>query len=305
MSSINPYEVLGIPINSSLDEVKRIYKIIALKSHPDKLNNISDINERNKKIKEFIEATNAYNKILKGDLSDSNDFTNDFNFDSNDFNDYKFTYEDWEQTFNNIRHSEMMKKIVTMFMKSKIKKHQIKVDIKYSDYFNNGKKKLRLFLKNVEEPVYINLNCKQYPSCIINYIDDNDNEHEISIQMNLINNKEINNNFYHKIDDNDNNNNDNQKISINIYYDLNIDIIDYLIGGKKEILFVNKETLKIVIEPFTEMIVIDDYGINKGSLIVNYKFDKPINKENWDNLNNADKIEMIRILEKIKNDIKK
>lgn len=292
MSSINPYEVLGIPIDSSLDEVKRIYKIIALKSHPDKLNNISDINERNKKIKEFIEATNAYNKILKGD-------SNDFNFDSNDFkdfsdsNDYKFTYEDWEQTFNTIRHSELMKKIVTMFMKSKIKKHQINVDIKYSDYFNNGKKKLRLFLKNVEEPVYINLNCKQYPSCVINYIDDNDNEHEISIQMNLINDREINNNYYHKNDDD------------NIYYDLNIDIIDYLIGGQKEIIFVNKEILKIVIEPFTEMTAINDYGINKGSLIVNYKFDKPINKENWDNLNNADKIEMIRILEKIKNDIKK
>jgi len=287
MSSINPYEVLGIPIDSSLDEVKRIYKIIALKSHPDKLNNISDIDERNKKIKEFIEATNAYNKILKGD-------SNDFNFDSNDFkdfsdsNDYKFTYEDWEQTFNTIRHSELMKKIVTMFMKSKIKKHQINVDIKYSDYFNNGKKKLRLFLKNVEEPVYINLNCKQYPSCVINYIDDNDNEHEISIQMNLINDREINNNYYHKNDDD------------NIYYDLNIDIIDYLIGGQKEIIFVNKEILKIIIEPFTEMTAINDYGINKGSLIVNYKFDKPINKENWDNLNNADKIEMIRILEKIK-----
>ena len=304
---MNPYEILGIPINSSLDEVKRIYKIIALKSHPDKLNNISDINERNKKIKEFIEATNAYNKILKGDSNDFNDFKDFNNFDSNDFNDYKFTYEDWEQTFNTIRHSELMKKIVTMFIKSKIKKHQINVDIKYSDYFNNGKKKLRLFLKNVEEPVYINLNCKQYPLCIINYIDDNDNEHEISIQMNLINDKEINNNYYHKIDDNnnDNNNNSNQKTSINIYYDLNIDIIDYLIGGEKEILFVNKEIIKIIIEPFTEMIIINNYGINKGSLIINYKFDKPINKENWDKLNNADKIEMIRILEKIKNDIKK
>jgi len=82
MSSINPYEVLGIPINSSLEDVKRVYKIIALKSHPDKLNNINDINERNKKIKDFIDATNAYNKILKGDLDCS------FDFKDYDFNDY-------------------------------------------------------------------------------------------------------------------------------------------------------------------------------------------------------------------------
>lgn len=295
MSSINPYEVLGIPINSSLEDVKRVYKLIALKSHPDKLNNINDINERNKKIKDFIDATNAYNKILKGDLDCSFDFKD---YDFNDYDNYKFTYEDWEETFNTIRHSDLMKKIVTMFMKSKVKKHKISVDIKYSDYFNTSKKKLRLFLKGIEEPIYINLNCKQYPLCIINYFDDNDNEHEITIKMNLINDKEINNNYYHNNVDNDNDN-DNQKLPINLYYDLDINIIDYLIGGQKELLFVNKETLMITIKPFDKYISINNYGINNGSLIINFKFNKPINKENWDKLNNADKEEMIRILKMI------
>ena len=51
-------------------------------------------------------------------------------------------------------------------------------------------KKLRLFLKKIEEPVYINLNCKNYPSHTINYFDNNDNEHEIHIKIKINNDKE-------------------------------------------------------------------------------------------------------------------
>ena len=78
MSITNPYKILGIPVGSSIEEVKKVYKSIALKSHPDKLNNISDVNERNIKIKEFVEATNAYNKILKGDVEDYSFIDEDF-----------------------------------------------------------------------------------------------------------------------------------------------------------------------------------------------------------------------------------
>ena len=183
-----------------------------------------------------------------------------------------------------------------MYMKYKskpAKKHNINVDIKYSDYFNTNKKKLRLFLKGVEEPVYINLNCKQYPSCTINYIDDNDNEHEININMNIINDKIINNNYYHILDENIENN------KIDIYYDLSIDTIDYLIGNNKDIIFVNKEIINIEIKPFSDELKIENYGINGGYLIIKFNY-KPINKENWDKILDADKIEMIRILEKIK-----
>jgi len=284
----NPYEILGISIDSSMEEVKKAYKIIALKSHPDKLNNITDIDVKNKKIKEFMEATNAYNRIIGGDVG------NDWDYESYDFENYKFTFEDWEETINNIRQSDLLKDLVSMFMKykSKAKKHNINVDIKYQDYFNLGKKKLRLFLKGIEEPVYINLNCKKYPSCIINYIDDNDNEHEIYIQMKLINDKEVNNNFYHLDDDND--------VDIkDLYYDLKIDTLDYLIGGSKELSFINKENLQIKIEPFASETKLEGYGINNGDLIVRFVYE-PIEKENWEKLLDADKNEMVRILEKLK-----
>ncbi len=290
MSITNPYKILGVPVGSSIEEVKKVYKSIALKSHPDKLNNISDVNERNIKIKEFVDATNAYNKILKGDVEDYSFIDEDF-----DFENYNFTFDDWEQTINSIRQSDLFKDIVSMIMKfkSKIKKHNINVDIKYSDYFSNNKKKLRLFLKGIDEPVYINLDCKKYPSCIINYFDDNDNEHEINIKMELINDPKINNGYYHEINDN----------SINLYYDIPITTVEYLIGNVKEIIFINKEKLQINIEPFSKELEIKGYGINNADLIIKLIYN-PIEKENWYKLTDADRNEMVRILKNIKNDIK-
>ena len=89
-----PYKVLNISPISSIEEVKRAYRKIALKSHPDKLNNIDDINEKNIKIKEFTDATNAYNKIINNET---------FNFEDFDFNDYN----DWNETFDNVINSDL------------------------------------------------------------------------------------------------------------------------------------------------------------------------------------------------------
>jgi DnaJ-class molecular chaperone len=114
--------------------------------------------------------------------------------------------------------------------------------------------------------------------------------------MKLINDKDVNNNFYHLNDDNDGNIKD-------LYYDLSIDTLDYLIGGAKEVAFINKEILQIKIEPFAIETRIEGYGINKGDLIVRFIYE-PIKKENWGKLLDADKNEMVRILEKLKNDIK-
>ena len=162
--------------------------------------------------------------------------------------------------------------------------------INLEDYFSNNKKKLRLFLRDVKEPVYINLDCKKYPFCIINYFDDNDNEHEINIKITLNNDRIINNGFYYD--------NSNDTDIINLYYDLPISTIDYLIGTTKELLFLNKETLTINIEPFENKIVISNYGINSGDLIINLIY-TPIKKEEWNKLINDDKNAVIKIIKKM------
>jgi len=318
---INPYTVLNIPINSSIEDVKKAYKSIALKSHPDKLKTIINDEEKNKKIKYFIEATSAYNSIINNNYD-----TCDFNFKNYDFDNYENDYEDWIKTFNDIKNSNLFKGIIKTFinMQPKIRKHNISVDISYANYFNNSKKKLRLFLKGLIEPVFINLDCKQFPINIINYFDNNDNEHEITIYMNLINDININKGFYHiENDETDENNSeiesdiDNTTYSneydidydnikdtkINIYYDMELNMIDYILGTKKELLFINKEIININIEPFTNNIIINNKGINGGDLIIYFKY-IPIEKDSWNKISNADKKEMVRIFQNIKNDIK-
>tara|TARA_E500000178_G_scaffold293500_1_gene298291 strand:+ start:2928 stop:3932 length:1005 start_codon:yes stop_codon:yes gene_type:complete len=54
---MNNYEILGIPNNSSLDEVKKAYKKLAIKWHPDK-NSSAEASEK------FKEITSAYHNII-------------------------------------------------------------------------------------------------------------------------------------------------------------------------------------------------------------------------------------------------
>jgi len=273
----NPYLILNIPPNSSIDDVKRAYKKIALNSHPDKLNDLKDIDEKNKKIKEFMDATNAYNKIIGN--KDVGDFDDD---------DFAYNYNDWIKTFDDFTNSELFKGVVDVIkkMRSRIKKHSLSVDIKYNELFSTNKKKLRLFLRKIEEPVYINLDCSKYPQHIINYFDDNDEEHEITINMDLINDKIINNGFYH--------------LDMDIYLDLDIELYEYLNGGSRKFEYFNKEIIEFQIIPFTFIHIIKNLGIkNQGDLIIKFQI-KPIEKEKWCELLDADRKSMIEILEKMK-----
>jgi hypothetical protein len=268
----NPYFILNLPDNSSIEEVKKAYKKIALNSHPDKLNKIIDENEKKMKIKEFMDATNAYNKILNDDINIDEDWD----------------YNDWIKSFDDFTKSDLFKGVVNVIkkMRTKIRKHSISVDIKYNELFSPNKKKLRLFLKKIEEPIYINLDCSKYPSHTINYFDDNENEHEIMITMELINDKLINNGFYH--------------IDMDIYLDLDIYLCEYLNGGLREIEYFNKEIIKIDIIPFTFIHIIKNKGIKgEGDLIIKYNI-KAIEKEKWCELTDAEKKYMIEILSKIK-----
>ena len=132
----NPYKILNLPDNSSIEDVKKAYKKIALNSHPDKLNNIKDEKEKKKKIKDFMDATNAYKKILNEDIEIDEDFD----------------YNDWMKSFNYFTNSNLFKGVVDVIkkMRTKIKKHSISVDIKYHELFNPNKKKLRLFLRKLD-----------------------------------------------------------------------------------------------------------------------------------------------------------
>ena len=101
--SENPYKILNISNSASNDEIKKAYRKIALRSHPDKLNNITDIIEKKKKIKEFTDATNAYNSLLN----------NEHGMDK-----IHIDYNNWEETFDYIMNSQLFKDLINIMIKN-------------------------------------------------------------------------------------------------------------------------------------------------------------------------------------------
>jgi hypothetical protein len=175
-----------------------------------------------------------------------------------------------------------------MMKNNKIITHSFNLDITYSEYFSKNKKKIRIFLRDCIEPIFIDLDCKKYPKIVITHIDDNDNEHEIIFNLSIINN---NNNYYHIT---------NKDGSIDIIHDMLISTPEYITGNIREHVYLNKDILLIKIEPFSNNFIIKDLGINKGKFICNFIY-IPITKKDWNKINDDDKNTIIKIFNLIKN----
>ena len=64
MAKRDCYDVLGIPRGASKDDIKKAYRKLALKFHPDKIGNLGE--GPTKKAKErFIQIQEAYEQIKK------------------------------------------------------------------------------------------------------------------------------------------------------------------------------------------------------------------------------------------------
>jgi hypothetical protein len=228
-----------------------------------------DNEEKNIKIKEFTEATSAYNQILNNE-------------------ELIINYNNWEETFDYIINSQLFKEFINVMTKNNnIITHSFNLDITYSDYYSKNKKKIRIFLRDLTEPIFIDLDCKKYPKIVITHIDENDNEHEIIFNLNIVNN---NNNYYHIKNANE---------TIDIIHDMLISTAEYIAGNMREHVFLNKEILIIKIEPFSNNYIINDLGINKGRFICNFIY-IPITKKDWNKINDTDKNHLTRIFKLIK-----
>lgn len=294
--SQTPHSVLGVAPNASKEEIKKAYKDIALACHPDKLGNITDPNEREKKIEKFKNATVAYET-----LTQNTHHYQDINWgDKMDWNSiWNIFFQDGNETKDMIK--DAFVDMATMFIQSKIYPksyyspssnlnpkitHDITLKVTYREIMLNVKKKLRLILVDIDEPIFVDVYCGMFPCSIKEFTDDDDQDHEIIINMEIA-----------KIDGYD------HLISksgnIDLITSIEIDLLDYINGYEKEILYVDGSMMNISVPPFqTKFIELSKKGLKGGTFLINISI-KIIEKDAWEALSESDKASMIRILESL------
>ena len=301
--------------NYTREDIKSIYKKIALECHPDKLCNIKDDAIKNTKIEKFKNASIAYKKALE-DFDNYGSLTNDFNnFEYNfddlgkDFDMYKdmdckFWNDIYDDFFSNKDEIEKtFIDVAKMFFNKGIRnrkyynpstsiiKHSIVLPISYYDLINTKKKKLQIILKGVNDPFNISILCKkEFPCLTRQYIDDDGIEHEIEIKMILSKNSPEKPKYKHVF------NNDGK---IDLIATVNINLYEYLSGTTKVINYIDGNYINIEILPLNlDKIILENKGLLGGAMIVNIKY---VNIEalEWDKLSNENKTELLNILKKI------
>jgi hypothetical protein len=168
-------------------------------------------------------------------------------------------------------------------------KHNLKLPITYYDLYTTDKKKLRVILKGVDEPLYINVACsKKYPEFVTQYIDDNSVEHEICIKMTLVSHDNVS----HIV---------REDSSIDLILNISINYLQYICGCKKIVDFIHKDTIEIIVPAFLQggKIVIDNYGLQGGNLIV-YVHIQNIQKSDWALLKEKDRRRVINAFQKMR-----
>lgn len=227
-------EILGLDINNiskyTKEDLKNIYKKIALECHPDKLAKIQDIKEKDVKIERFKKTCIAYKKAIEdydnygelraypksfgnnnnhnhkkyddfGDFGDYGDYGDygdvDISFWEDMYSNYFNDKKKIKNTFINIANIFLSKGVSKGFNKnyynpsSNVIKHSIILPVNYMDLYTDKKKKIRILLNGVKKPFNFSILCKkEYPHFKRQYIDDDGIEHEIEIKM-MISNKDI------------------------------------------------------------------------------------------------------------------
>ena len=126
MIDYNPYKILNIDEKSSLDEIKKAYRILALKYHPDR--NRNNIEEAEQKFKEI---SKAYNILMKCDGTYNININNNFG-DFNNINSFH----------NLINKGKIFKNFFMNINMENITSNLLKEVISISKYFDETKQKL-------------------------------------------------------------------------------------------------------------------------------------------------------------------
>jgi DnaJ-class molecular chaperone len=315
---MNVYKALDLDLDKldaySKDDIKQQYKKIALECHPDKLSCIMDDAEKNEKVDKFKQASIAY-KVLLDDFdkygkiicrSDEMPFEYDFECFKDDFEIYKdFDMQFWESTIDMIKNKDFLKNtfmdIAGFFLKNNLHtkkyyspedqeviQHKVVLPVSYCDLHKKSKKKVRLILKDVGEPVFLNIYCrKEYPCIERQYIDDDGKEHNIWIDMKI----DYSEGVYTHIVKGDG--------CIDLITNIDVMWVDYLVGCVKHLEYIDGGFLEIVVKAFSDdKIVLSGKGLFGGDLVININIIN-IKEKEWKKLDENHKRKLIGILKMI------
>ena len=241
-------------------------------------------------------------------MCDNSDYyESSYTYDADEWSDSMDWKDMWYKFFNNNQDTkeiikETLVDIANSFIKSKIypksyynpqtstsnlevqKRHEISLEVSYSEILMNSKKKLRLILVDIEDPIFIDIYCGAFPQIVKEYTDDNDVEHEIIINLEIKKQDE----WDHIIA---------KSGTVDIVTSVDILWKEYILGCEKKIDYIDGRHLIIYVPPFhNDYVEVERKGLKGGSLIVKLCL-KNVNRETWMNLPEKDKVDMIRILD--------
>jgi DnaJ-class molecular chaperone len=274
----NPYTILDLPHNTPFNDVRIKYYKLARTHHPDKF--VGTDEEKTANEDYFKKVTVAYRQIEVSEQT--NTPINEFTFGKFSKDDWRSVWSSVDSFFSRPEIWDSMKAIIIdkfkdIATKTIQKIHRVKVPLKFEDVYNEKMKKLRLFLHDIDEPVFIQVSAGNFPHSLLKYtcieINGTNVELEITLDFELIDHPIFRYDNLFGTDD--------------LYTDIDITLAEYILGKKQSITYLDGTALSINIPPFTDItksIVISSRGLhkNKGDLYVFVNIKLPDNTL-WDN----------------------
>ena len=285
MNLSKAYDILGLPPGAPFAEVRAKYVKLARSCHPDKLVNV-DPAERLEKEEYFKNVTVAYHFIESGGTGDET--------------------INWKDIFNSVVGStEAWDILKTLYSKAKdaaaraeVKSrktepapvHTVNVPVTLEDIQSNRRKKLRLFLRGREDPVFTTVMCGDvYPSTSIT-LDDNT---ELCINISPQEHRMFCVGCVNEFD---------------LHTELKVGLHEYFTGTVRTICDVDGRDLHIDVLAFWDLempIVIENSGLlGRGNLYVRVSLEMPT-KQEWNMQNSEFQENFLRMLNAVTSTVRK
>lgn len=270
----SPYDVLELLPTSTIEEVKQRYRELAMKNHPDKLQHLS-LEERSTKEEFFKRVTVAYHVICESKKTPDvkpEEGTAPWKHLWSMFAQDK---ADLWTVFKNT-----MSDVATKYQNVHSKEHHVTCSVSLKEVINHEKRKLRLFLQGVPNPVFVLLECEKYPEMIVTL----EEVHTVHIHMKL----QPHASFGVE---------QGEDRILHLTYDLPIHLHEILTGCVHTIETIDGRTLSIPIPPCVDVqspITIPKEGI-RGDLII-YLQVIPVSVMRWNALSTEEKENVVKRL---------